>query len=143
MKKFFNEFKDFISKGNIVDLAVGVIVGGAFSKIVSSLVDNILMPIIGVILGGVDFSDLSVKFEGATIRYGLFIQNVVDFLIVAFCIFSVIKILNSFDKKVKENLVKEEKKKEEEKKEEASKEEKLLTEIRDLLKEQNKVKKSK
>lgn len=141
MKKFLNEFKEFISKGNVVDLAVGVIIGGAFSKIVSSLVDNILMPIIGVILGGVDFSGLSIKFQGASIKYGLFIQNVVDFLIVAFCIFTVIKILNSFDKKVKSKLEKEEKKKQEEVKQEISKEEQLLTEIRDLLKEEKKVKK--
>lgn len=141
MKKFLNEFKEFISKGNVVDLAVGVIIGGAFSKIVSSLVDNILMPIIGVILGGVDFSGLSINFQGASIKYGLFIQNVVDFLIVAFCIFTVIKILNSFDKKVKSKLEKEEKKKQEEVKQEISKEEQLLTEIRDLLKEQKKVKK--
>lgn len=141
MKKFLSEFKDFISKGNVIDLAVGVIIGGAFSKIVSSLVDNILMPIIGVILGGVDFSGLSIKFQGASIKYGLFIQNVVDFLIVAFCIFTVIKIINSFDKKVKAKLEKEENKKKEEVKKEISKEEQLLTEIRDLLKEQKKVKK--
>ena len=105
-----------------------------FSKIVSSLVDNIIMPIIGVILGGVDFSGLSITFHGASIKYGLFIQNVVDFLIVAFCIFTVIKILNSFDKKIKSKIEKEQKE-QEEKEPEMTKEERLLTEIRDLLKE--------
>ena len=109
MKKFFNEFKEFISKGNVIDLAVGVVIGNAFGKIVSSLVDNIIMPLVGLLLGGLDFSGLSINFQGASIRYGLFIQNVVDFLIVAFCIFTVIKIMNSFDKKVKEKLAKEEK----------------------------------
>ena len=87
------------------------------------------MPIIGVILGGVDFSGLSITFHGASIKYGLFIQNVVDFLIVAFCIFTVIKILNSFDKKIKSKI---------EKEPEMTKEERLLTEIRDLLKKQSK-----
>ena len=133
MKKFLDEFKQFISKGNVVDLAVGVIIGGAFSKIVSSLVDNIIMPIIGVILGGVDFSGLSITFHGASIKYGLFIQNVVDFLIVAFCIFTV----NSFDKKIKSKIEKEQKE-QEEKEPEMTKEERLLTEIRDLLKKQSK-----
>lgn len=137
MKKFLDEFKQFISKGNVVDLSVGVIIGGAFSKIVSSLVDNIIMPIIGVILGGVDFSGLSITFQGASIKYGLFIQNVVDFLIVAFCIFTVIKILNSFDKKIKSKIEKEQKE-QEEKEPEMTKEERLLTEIRDLLKKQSK-----
>ena len=137
MKKFLDEFKQFISKGNVVDLAVGVIIGGAFSKIVSSLVDNIIMPIIGVILGGVDFSVLSITFHGASIKYGLFIQNVVDFLIVAFCIFTVIKILNSFDKKIKSKIEKEQKE-QKEKEPEMTKEERLLTEIRDLLKKQSK-----
>ena len=80
----FKEFKKFISKGNVVDLAVGVIIGGAFGKIVSSLVNDILMPIIGVIIGGVDFSGLVLKIGDAKIAYGLFIQNVIDFIIIAF-----------------------------------------------------------
>ena len=91
MKKFFGEFKDFVSKGNVIDLAVGVVIGSAFGKIVSSLVDNIIMPLVGLIIGGVDFSSLSVTVKGASIKYGLFIQNVVDFLIVALCIFIFIK----------------------------------------------------
>ncbi len=92
------EFKQFISRGNVVDLAVGVIVGSAFGKIVSSLVDDILMPIIGIILGGIDFSSLSLKFKDATINYGMFIQNVIDFLIVAFCVFIFVKLINELSK---------------------------------------------
>ena len=95
----FKEFKEFISKGNIFDMAVGVIIGGAFGKIVSSLVDNIIMPLIGVIIGGLNFSELSIKVKDATIGYGIFIQNVVDFLIIALCIFVVIKAMNKFKKK--------------------------------------------
>lgn len=95
------EFKEFISRGNVVDLAVGVIVGGAFGKIVSSLVDNILMPLIGLIIGGVDFSNLSIKVKDVTIAYGLFIQNVIDFLIIAFCIFMFVKAINKLSKKDK------------------------------------------
>ena len=83
------EFKKFISKGNVVDLAVGVVIGGAFGKIVTSLVDNIIMPLVGIIVGGIDFTNLYLKLGDAKIEYGIFIQNVVDFLIVAFCIFIV------------------------------------------------------
>ena len=75
----FKEFKEFISKGNVLDLAVGVIVGGAFGKIVTSLVDDIIMPIIGLIIGGIDFSGLSLKIGDATVKYGMFIQNIVNF----------------------------------------------------------------
>lgn len=137
-KGFFGEFKKFIAKGNVMDLAVGVIIGTAFSNIVKSLTDNILMPLIGVIVGGYDFSVLSLplKFgkEAVDLKYGLFIQSTVDFLLTAFCIFIMVKVLNSFFKK------KEEEKKEEEKPAEPAKsnEELLLEEIRDLLKEQNK-----
>ena len=77
------EFKQFISRGNVMDMAVGVIIGSAFGKIVSSIVDDILMPLIGVIIGGLDFSNLTIKVSDVTIRYGVFIQNVIDFLIVA------------------------------------------------------------
>ena len=123
------EFKEFISRGNVLDLAVGVIIGGAFNKIVSSLVDNILMPIIGLIIGGIDFSTLSVKVGDAEIAYGLFIQNIVDFLIVAFTIFMVVKAINKIMRK-------------KEKKEEApkgpSEEVVLLTEIKNELVKQNK-----
>ena len=136
MKNMMNEFKDFISRGNVIDLAVGVIIGGAFGTIVSSLVDDILMPIIGVILGGVDFSNLSIKVEDATVKYGMFIQNVIDFLIVAFCVFLLVKFVNKLSE------IAEKKKKKEEKKEEAKKADDivLLEEIRDLLKKQNKAK---
>ena len=139
MKKFFGEFKEFVSKGNVIDLAVGVVIGGAFGKIVSSLVDNIIMPLVGLIIGGVDFSSLSITVKGASIKYGLFIQNVVDFLIVALCIFLFIKIINSLDKKVKSKVKKEEEKKKEEPAK-PTKEEELLTEIRDLLKKESKKK---
>ena len=99
MKKFISEFKEFISKGNVLDMAVGVIIGGAFSKIVSSLVNDVMMPLIGVIIGGHDFTNLSIKVGNAKIMYGSFLQNVVDFLIVAFCLFIVIKIINRFKRK--------------------------------------------
>ena len=90
------EFKEFIKRGNVLDLAVGVIMGGAFGKIVSSVVDDILMPIIGVLVGGVDFKNLKVTVGNATITYGNFLQNVIDFLIVALCIFLIIKLINKF-----------------------------------------------
>ena len=140
MKKMLNEFKKFISKGNVVDLAVGVVVGGAFSKIVSSLVNDIIMPLIGVLIGGIDFTNLSLKVGEATINYGIFIQNIIDFLIISFCIFLVVKALNTLDdmtKKKLEKLKKEEKaeKKEEEK---VSEEILLLREINNSLKKQNK-----
>lgn len=125
------EFKKFIARGNVMDLAVGVIIGGAFGKIVTSIVDDVLMPIIGVIIGGIDFSGLSIKIGEAQITYGNFIQNVIHFLIVAFCIFILIRIVNKITHK------------EEEKKEEApakSADVLLLEEIRDLLKEQSTVK---
>lgn len=124
IKKEVNEFKTFISRGNVVDMAIGVIIGGAFGKIVSSLVNDMLMPLIGIVLGGLDFSSLSIKINDATIAYGNFIQTIVDFLIIAFCIFVMIKIFEKFK-------TKEEKKKEEPVK---SSEVILLEEIRDLLK---------
>jgi|SRR4030095_4605138 large conductance mechanosensitive channel len=127
------EFKEFISKGNVVDLAVGVIIGAAFGKIVSSLVIDIIMPPIGVIVGGVNFTSLKAPIATATdsaghqtavtVNYGNFLQTTVDFIIIAFSIFIFVKIFNSF------------KRKEEEKPPEPTGEEKLLTEIRDLLKE--------
>ena len=126
VKKEASEFKKFISRGNVVDMAVGVIVGGAFGKIVTSLVNDILMPLIGTILGGLDFSNLSIKINDATIAYGSFIQSVVDFLIIAFCIFIFIQFLDKF-------------KHEEKNEEKLSKSEEviLLSEIRDLLKEKS------
>ena len=131
MKKFISEFKEFISKGNVLDMAVGVIIGGAFSKIVSSLVNDVMMPLIGIIIGGHDFTNLSIKVGNAKIMYGSFLQNVVDFLIVAFCLFTVIKIINRFKKKQEKNENKEKIKT-------PSEEVILLSEIRDLLKEKNK-----
>ena len=129
MKKIFKEFKEFISKGNVIDMAVGVIIGSAFSKIVTSLVNDIIMPLIGIIIGGLDFSSLSIKIKDSEILYGSFIQNIVDFLIIAACIFTVIKILNKFKKQ---------KPIEEPKKTETPEDIKLLTEIRDLLKKETK-----
>ena len=122
---FWAEFKEFINRGNAFMLAVGVVIGTAFGKIVSSLVDNILMPLIGLLIGGLDFSALSVKVKDAEIGYGLFIQNVVDFLIVALCIFFVVKLMAKFKKKKEE---------EPEAPAEPSEEVLLLREIRDSLK---------
>lgn len=118
------EFKKFIDRGNVLDLAVGVIVGGAFSSIVTSLVNNIFTPLIGLIIGGVDFSNLSITFKDANIMYGAFIQSVIDFLIVAFCLFLLVRALNKITTKF------------DNKKETPSKsaELKTLEEIRDILK---------
>ena len=97
--KISKEFKEFISRGNVVDLAVGVIIGAAFGKIVSSLVNNIIMPLIGVLLGGLDFSTLAVDIGSARITYGVFIQNIIDFLIIAASIFIFVKIINKLNRK--------------------------------------------
>lgn len=128
------EFKAFISKGNVVDLAVGVIIGGAFGKIVSSLVNDILMPIIGVLIGGVDFSNLSIKIGEAKITYGMFIQNVIDFLIIAFCVFLFVKVINKLSSIANKQAKNEEKEKEEIVETELS----VLKEIREELKINNK-----
>ena len=125
----FKEFKKFISRGNVMDLAVGVIIGGAFSAIVTSLVDNIISPLLGIILGGIDFSGLQITVLDANIKYGVFLQNVIDFLIKAFCLFIIVKAVNKVDQALKKN------KEEEVKKDETPADVKLLTEIRDLLKE--------
>lgn len=101
MKGFMEEFKDFISKGNVMDMAVGVIIGGAFGKIVSSLVENILMPLIGILLGGVNFSDLSATVGNAEVKYGIFLQSVFDFLIIALVIFIMIKQISKITDKFK------------------------------------------
>lgn len=129
LNKEVNDFKAFISRGNVVDMAVGVIVGGAFGKIVTSLVNDILMPLIGTILGGLNFTTLSIKIGDATIAYGTFIQSVVDFLIISFCIFVMVKL---FEKMKKHD--------DSEDKEVPKKEEYivLLEEIRDLLKKNKK-----
>ena len=126
--KFFSEFKEFALKTNVIDTAVGVIIAAAFGKIVSSLVNDILMPIIGILLGGVNFADLSVKaFDKVNLKYGIFLQNIVDFFIIAFSIFIFVKIVNTLAKL-------NEKKKEPEKKKKTA-DILLLEEIRDLLKE--------
>ena len=131
MKTFFAEFKDFAMRGNVMYMAVGVIIGGAFGKIITSLVDDVLMPIIGMIIGGVDFTSLSAKIGDASINYGNYIQNIIAFIIVAFCIFIMIKAINGATAKLKGE--------EEEAKEEepaGPTQEELLAEIRDLLKDQ-------
>lgn len=127
-----SEFKQFAMRGNVVDMAVGIVMGGAFGKIVSSFVADVLMPPIGIILGGVDFRDLAVTLQAATegseavmLRYGVFVQTVVDFLIIAFAIFLVVKAMNAVKKKEEEAPAAPPK---------PSKEEELLTEIRDALK---------
>ena len=89
------DFKKFIAQGNVLDLAVGVIIGGAFGKITASLVDNILMPLIGIIMGGVNFTNLAIKVGDAEVKYGNFIQSIIDFLIIAFVIFMVVKAANN------------------------------------------------
>ena len=123
---FIKEFKEFAMKGNVMDMAVGVIIGGAFGKIVSSLVDDVLMPAIGMLTGNVDFTKLTAKIaDGAELKYGVFIQNVVDFIIIALCIFLMIKLMNKIMKKKEEEPAPDP---------EPSNEEKLLGEIRDLLK---------
>ncbi|MGP1360622.1 large-conductance mechanosensitive channel protein MscL [Campylobacter sp.] len=130
---FISEFKEFAMRGNVIDMAVGVVIGGAFGKIVSSLVGDVIMPVVGVITGGVNFTDLKLTLKEAvdsapavTINYGSFIQTMVDFLIIAFCIFCVIKALNSLKKKPVEEAPATEP--------ETPADIALLTEIRDLLK---------
>lgn len=140
MGKFLTEFKEFAMKGNVIDMAVGVIIGGAFGKIVSSLVNDVIMPVVGIATGGLDFKEHKLILKEAVMNgeeivtpevamtYGMFIQNIVDFLIVAFCIFMAIRIMNRLKKKTEEAPAPAP---------EPSKEEVLLTEIRDLLKLQN------
>jgi large conductance mechanosensitive channel len=130
---FVSEFKEFAMKGNVMDMAVGIIIGGAFGKIVSSFVSDVIMPPIGVLVGNVDFKELMITLKPATdsaaavaIRYGLFINTVIDFVIIALAIFLVIKGINKMKRKQEATPVAEPVK--------SSKEEELLTEIRDLLK---------
>lgn len=147
MGKFLTEFKQFAVKGNAIDMAVGVIIGGAFGKIVTSIVNDIIMPPIGWLVGGVDFKDLKVVLKDAvpeqldeagnvvqkavaevTLNYGAFIQNVIDFIIIAFCVFMLVKFITNLNKKKEEPAAPPAPPA-------PSAEEKLLTEIRDLLKE--------
>ena len=125
---FIKEFREFAMRGNVVDMAVGVIIGGAFGKIVSSLVGDVVMPVLGILTGGVDFKDLKLVLQPAngdipavTLNYGMFIQNVFDFIIIAFAIFMMVKGINKLKNPA-------------EKVAEPTNEEKLLAEIRDLLK---------
>ena len=127
---FLKEFKEFAIKGNVMDMAVGVIIGGAFGKMVSSLVGDVLMPLIGVLTGGLDFTTLAITVGAAEIKYGQFLQNIFDFIIIALCIFLMIKGMNSLKRKKVEEPAPEPEPAE------PSNEEKLLTEIRDLLKKQ-------
>ena len=123
---WLKEFRDFAVKGNVVDLAVGVIIGGAFGKIVSSLVADIVMPLVGVLVGGIDYKDFYVQVGGAKVAYGLFIQNCVDFVIIAASIFLAVKLIHHLRRKSEQEPP-------------ASpppRQEKLLEEIRDLLKQE-------
>ena len=140
MKKFFGEFKEFAVKGNVFDMAIGVVIGAAFGKIVSSLVADVIMPPLGLLLGGMDFSKMTLTLAKAagetpavTLNYGLFIQAILDFLIIALCLFFVVKAVNKLRKKPEPKCPPPVP--------QPSKEEVLLTEIRDLLKEQSKQKK--
>ncbi|WP_100331060.1 large conductance mechanosensitive channel protein MscL [Bacillus xiapuensis] len=129
----WKEFKQFAMRGNVLDLAVGVMIGAAFSKIVSSLVEDVMMPFIGLLIGGIDFTDLKLTFGEAEIMYGKFIQTIADFLIVAFSVFLFVKLVT--------RLTKRQEKKEAEPAA-PSKEEELLAEIRDLLKSKHSLNKS-
>ncbi|MCP1490448.1 large conductance mechanosensitive channel [Peribacillus frigoritolerans] len=119
------EFREFITKGNVLDLAIAVVMGAAFGKIVSSLVDNIITPLIGILLGGINVSSLTIKVGNAVLKYGLFVQAVIDFLIISFAIFMFMKVANS--------LIRKKQAKEEEVLEAVPASEQYLKEIRDLL----------
>ena len=127
MKKFFKEFKEFIAKGNVMTMAVGIIIGSAFTAITTSLVNDIFTPLLGVLIGGINFSSICVTIGDAQIMFGTFIQAVINFLLTAFVLFLMIKSFNKLQRKKEE---------EPKKAPEPSAEEKLLTEIRDLLKAQ-------
>ena len=126
MKQFLNEFKQFIARGNVMDMAVGVIIGGAFSAITSSLIDDIIMPLLGIFTGSISFAALSFEVNGAVIAYGNFIQAILNFLVMAFVVFCLVKGLNKLHRKKEEAPPAPP---------EPSNEEKLLKEILDLLKE--------
>lgn len=128
MKKFLHEFKDFAMRGNVMDLAVGVIIGGAFSAITTSLINDIIMPILGIFTSSISFADLSITVNGAVITYGNFIQAVLNFIIMALVVFCMIKAMNKLHRKKEEPAAPPAPP-------EPSNEEKLLAEIRDLLKE--------
>lgn len=127
----WQDFKEFAFKGNVLDLAVAVVIGTAFGKIVTSLVENIIMPLVGVLLSGINFENLTYPVGEAEIQYGIFIQSVFDFFVIALSIFLFIRLLMKLKRKKEEEEVVEEA-------EEVNVQEELLTEIRDLLREQNK-----
>lgn len=124
-KGFIAEFKSFIARGNVLDMAVGIIIGSAFTAIVTSLVNDIIMPIVGVIIGGIDFSGLKVTVRSAAINYGVFIQAIINFLLIALTVFIIIKALSKAKRKQAEEPAEEEPA--------PTPEVELLTEIRDLL----------
>jgi len=124
MNKTLNEFKQFAMRGNVIDLAVGMVIGAAFHTIISALVVNIIMPLLGIITGGNNLSSLSFSVKSATVQYGVFLQSIVDFAMVAFALFLAIKAINKFKKKDEETAAPAA----------PTKQEVLLTEIRDLLK---------
>lgn len=138
MKKFFDEFKEFISRGNVMDMAVGIIVGSAFTAIVTSLVNDLIMPLVGIITGGINISELAVTVGTADLKYGSFLQAVINFLIISFVVFSMVKVMNAA--RAKAEALAGKKKAEEEKKEEEKPDPQivLLTEIRDLLQKEEK-----
>ena len=129
-KGFFGEFKEFIARGNVMDMAVGVIIGGAFSAITTSLINDIIMPLLGILTGSISFAELSVEIGGAVVTYGNFVQAVLNFLVMAFVVFCLVKAMNSFHRKKEEPAPEPAPEPEPE----PSAEEKLLAEIRDLLK---------
>lgn len=131
MKKFFEEFKTFALKGNVIDLAVGVVIGSAFTAIVNSIVNDIIMPVVGIIIGGHDFSSLAVTVGEAQIKYGSLIQCIVNFLIIAFVLFLVVKAMNTVKAKMEKKKEAEEAAEEPKKSEDVA----LLEEIRDALNE--------
>ncbi len=124
MRNLLKEFREFAIKGNVVDLAVGVIIGTAFGKIVSSLVGDLIMPLLGILIGGIHYEDLVIEVVDAQVTYGKFIENVIDFVVIAFVIFLMVKVINHF-------------RRQQEKQPQAApppRQEQLLEEIRDLLK---------
>lgn len=136
-KGFFAEFKTFIARGNVIDLAVGVIIGSAFSAITTSLVNDIIMPLLGIILGKINFSQLALTVGDATLTYGNFIQAIINFLVIAFAVFLMVKTINSFHRKKEAPAPEPEAAPEPAPEPEPSEEVKLLTEIRDALKNKN------
>lgn len=128
---FLKEFKEFAMRGNVMDLAVAVVIGAAFGKIIASLVDGVIMPLIGLLLGGINITDKVFKIGDTVVKWGFFLQSIIDFTIIAFAIFVAVKFINMLQKKA------------EKKTEKLSKEETLLTEIRDLIKANTKQTKTK